>query len=155
MRAEVGLLLPERRIGLSAHDFQQAIAAKEVWLTRAHKSDDAETVPSRWVIRLTNLLSGLPQKRGEKALEDMRARATKWLAFAKQIDAPAADVPLAKRPAPVPPVATRPRKLSITKIQTLIRDPTPSTRATCSNFSRSTRCKKCPMRCCAGSRCTR
>ena len=123
MRAEVGLLLPERRIGLSAHDFQQAIAAKEVWLTRAHKSDDAETVPSRWVIRLTNLLSGLPQKRGEKALEDMRARATKWLAFAKQIDAPAADVPLAKRPAPVPPVATRPRKLSITKIQTLIRDP--------------------------------
>ena len=29
MRQEVGLLLPERQIGLSAHDFQQAIAAKE------------------------------------------------------------------------------------------------------------------------------
>ena len=50
MRADAGLLLPERRIGLSAHDFQQAIAAKEVWLTRSQRSDDAQTVPSRSVI---------------------------------------------------------------------------------------------------------
>ncbi|MCV2892639.1 double-strand break repair protein AddB [Lentibacter sp. XHP0401] len=123
MRAEVGLLLPERRIGLSAHDFQQAIAAKEVWLTRAHKSDDAETVPSRWVIRLTNLLAGLPQERGEKALKAIRARAAPWLGRAKLIDAPLAEVAQARRPAPVPPVAMRPRALSITQIQTLIRDP--------------------------------
>ena len=46
MRDKAGLLLPERRIGLSAHDFQQAIGAPEVWLTRATRSDDAETVPS-------------------------------------------------------------------------------------------------------------
>ncbi len=123
MRAKLGLLLPERRIGLSAHDFQQAIAAKEVWLTRAHKSDDAETVPSRWVIRLTNLLIGLSQERGEKALSEMRARAKPWLTRTKQIDAPLALVPQAQRPAPVPPVMNRPRTLSITKIQTLIRDP--------------------------------
>ena len=123
MRAKLGLLLPERRIGLSAHDFQQAIAAKEVWLTRAHKSDDAETVPSRWVIRLTNLLTGLSQERGTKALGEMQARAKPWLTRAKQIDAPLALVPQAQRPAPVPPLTNRPRTLSITKIQTLIRDP--------------------------------
>ncbi|WP_298806186.1 double-strand break repair protein AddB [uncultured Lentibacter sp.] len=123
MRAKLGLLLPERRIGLSAHDFQQAIAAKEVWLTRAHKSDDAETVPSRWVIRLTNLLTGLPQERGAKALKEMRARAKPWLTRAKQIDAPLAPVAQARRPAPVPPLDKRPRTLSITEIQKLIRDP--------------------------------
>ena len=44
LRHQAGLLLPERRIGLSAHDFQQAAAAREVWLTRAIRSDDAETV---------------------------------------------------------------------------------------------------------------
>lgn len=123
MRREVGLLLPERRIGLSAHDFQQAVAAKEVWLTRASKSDDAETVPSRWLIRLTNLLAGLPQGRGEAALKTMRGRAAEWLAYAKQIDAPEQEKLPAQRPAPCPPVATRPRSLSLTKIQTLIRDP--------------------------------
>ena len=46
LRLQAGLLLPERRIGLSAHDFQQAIGAKAVWLTRSLRSDDAETVPS-------------------------------------------------------------------------------------------------------------
>ena len=35
MRADLGLLLPERRIGLSAHDFQQAVCAPEVMITRA------------------------------------------------------------------------------------------------------------------------
>ncbi|NBR51968.1 MAG: double-strand break repair protein AddB [Rhodobacteraceae bacterium] len=58
MRAEAGLLLPERRIGLAAHDFQQAVAAPEVWISRAIRSDEAETVASRWINRLTNLLSG-------------------------------------------------------------------------------------------------
>ncbi|MEL6991495.1 MAG: double-strand break repair protein AddB, partial [Pseudomonadota bacterium] len=45
MRRQMGLLLPDRRIGLSAHDFQQAVLNKEVWLTRSVRSDDAETVP--------------------------------------------------------------------------------------------------------------
>ena len=49
LRKQAGLLLPERRIGLSAHDFQQAIAAPEVWLTRSKRSNDAETVASRWL----------------------------------------------------------------------------------------------------------
>ena len=35
MRHELGLDLPERRIGLSAHDFAQALGAPEVILTRA------------------------------------------------------------------------------------------------------------------------
>ena len=52
MRHKLGLDLPERRIGLSAHDFAQALGAKEVFLTRAAKLGGAPTVPSRFVQRL-------------------------------------------------------------------------------------------------------
>ena len=64
MRLAAGLLLPERRVGLSAHDFQQAIAAKEVVLSRSVRSDEAETVPSRWLARLEALTAGTPLATG-------------------------------------------------------------------------------------------
>ena len=66
MRRDAGLLLPERQIGLAAHDFQQAIAAKEVILTRAVRDAEAETVPSRWLNRLCNLMEGLPERTGQR-----------------------------------------------------------------------------------------
>ena len=69
MREKAGLLLPERRIGLSAHDYQQAIASPEVWITRAIRSDEAEMVPSRWLNRLGNLLGGLGDTGGPEAWE--------------------------------------------------------------------------------------
>ncbi|MFD1342634.1 double-strand break repair protein AddB, partial [Litorisediminicola beolgyonensis] len=122
MRAELGLLLPERRIGLSAHDFQQAAAAREVWFTRAARSDEAETVPARWLNRITNLMSGLPGRQGPEALAAMRARGQGWLSAARALER-AEPVARAPRPAPVPPVEVRPRKLSVTEIRTLIRDP--------------------------------
>ncbi len=122
MRQQAGLLLPERRIGLSAHDFQQAIGAKEVWLTRAERSEDAETVPSRWLNRLTNLLKGLPQTGGLAALDAMRMRGNDWLMLGQVLDTPIRTAS-AKRPSPVPPVAARPNELSVTNIEKLIRDP--------------------------------
>ncbi|MEY8837738.1 double-strand break repair protein AddB, partial [Cribrihabitans sp. XS_ASV171] len=122
MRDRAGLLLPERRIGLSAHDFQQAIGAVEVWLTRATRSDDAETVPSRWLNRLTNLLQGLPEQGGVAALDQMRARGRTWLGWADALEEAPRMAP-APRPSPRPPVAARPTRLSVTEIKRLIRDP--------------------------------
>lgn len=122
MRLMAGLLLPERRIGLSAHDFQQAVAAPEVWLTRAIRSDDSETVASRWLNRLTGLLDGLPGQGGPQALADMRGRGAVWLDWAGSVDA-VPDARPAPRPSPIPPLAARPRKLSVTEIKRLIRDP--------------------------------
>ena len=122
LRHQAGLLLPERRIGLSAHDFQQAIAAPEVWMTRSIRSDDAEAVPSRWLNRLGNLLEGLPAQNGPEALKDMRARGQHWLSLATQFEAPTPVDP-APRPSPCPPPAAQPRKLSVTEIKRLIRDP--------------------------------
>lgn len=122
LRHQAGLLLPERRIGLSAHDFQQAIAAPQVWLTRAARSDEADTVPSRWLNRMTNLLSGLPDQGGKAALEAMRSRGQDWLDWAEVLEEPT-EIPAAPRPAPRPPLASRPRRLTITEIPRLIRDP--------------------------------
>ena len=122
MRDKAGLLLPERRIGLSAHDFQQAVGAPEVWLTRAKRSDDAETVPSRWLNRLTNLLQGLPGQGGPAALTRMRDRGQQWLHWAQALEQ-APRLQPAHRPSPRPPVAARPRRLSVTEIKRLIRDP--------------------------------
>ncbi len=122
LRSQAGLLLPERRIGLSAHDFQQAIAAPEVWLTRSERSDESDTVPSRWLNRMTNLLSGLPDQKGPDHLAAMRARGKTWLGWAQVLETPL-PTPAALRPAPRPPVATRPRRLTITEIPRLIRDP--------------------------------
>lgn len=129
MRKNVALLLPERQIGLSAHDYQQAIAAPRVVLTRATRNAEAETVPSRWVNRLMNLMEGLPQLDGPTALAQMRARGATWLAMAHALERPTATMQAdprlkpARRPAPRPPVAARPDRLSLTNIARLIRDP--------------------------------
>ena len=125
MRKDAGLLSPEQMIGLSAHDFQQAFGAREVVISRAIRDAEAETVPSRWVIRLTNLLHGMSDE-GMQALRDMRARGVQWTQWATLLDQPdpARDVmELAKRPSPRPPIDARPRSLSVTRIETLIRDP--------------------------------
>lgn len=121
MRHDAGLLLPERQIGLAAHDFQQAIGAHEVWLTRAVRDAEAETVPSRWLNRLTNLMGGLAA--GQPALAAMRVRGRVWLDRAAALETPGARVPPAPRPSPRPPVAARPGELAVTGIRTLIRDP--------------------------------
>ncbi len=123
MRAKAGLLLPERRIGLSAHDYQQAVAGREVWITRAKRSADAETVPSRWVNRLTNLLSGLPNQNGPAALAAMKKTGDDWCTMAATLATPDARIAAQPRPSPCPPIAARPKKLSVTQIKTLIRDP--------------------------------
>ncbi|MGB5866036.1 MAG: double-strand break repair protein AddB [Sulfitobacter sp.] len=122
MRNDAGLLLPERRVGLSAHDYQQAVCAREVWITRAIRSEDAETVPSRWVNRLGNLMGGLPRQGGVDAWRDMGARGAYWLAQARALEA-VDPAPCAPRPSPRPPLAARPLSLSVTEVKTLIRDP--------------------------------
>lgn len=122
LRKSAGLLLPERRVGLSAHDFQQAVAAPEVWITRSIRSEDAETVPSRWINRLCNLLEGLKGQAGPALLQAMRNRGRDWLEKAALFEA-VAETPPARRPAPRPPVNSRPTQMPVTDIKRLIRDP--------------------------------
>lgn len=120
MRKESGLLLPERRIGLAAHDFQQALCHENVWLTRSMRSDDAQSVPSRWLNRLSNLLPGISE--GEAVLTEMHERGNVWLAKTTSLEKVVRTKP-APRPSPAPPVAARPRRLSVSQIDLLLRDP--------------------------------
>lgn len=125
MRRKAGLLSPERKIGLEAHDFQQAAGAPEVVLSRALRDDEGETVPSRWMSRIKSLLSGLTEQDGPEAWREMVMRGEGWLRLARAAEAPqAAHIARpASRPAPRPPVAARPRELPVTAIGRLIRDP--------------------------------
>ena len=120
MRAEFGLPPAERRIGLAAHDFAQGFAAREVMLTRATRVDGTPTVPSRWLLLLDNVTAAA-------GLEDpMQESEARWLAWQRWLDEPAEEAPdgvQIKAPAPCPPVAARPRRLPVTQIETLIRDP--------------------------------
>lgn len=123
MRKQAGLLLPERQIGLSAHDFQQAIGHPTVILSRAIRDDAATTVPSRWINRLSNLLTGLKRSPdGRDLLAEMQARGQIWVRYGQALDRQASpSVQRARRPSPVPTHA--PRHMSVTQIRTLIRDP--------------------------------
>lgn len=129
MRKDAGLLLPDRQIGLAAHDYQQAIGAARVVLTRALRSSESETVPSRWLNRLTNLMDGLPQKNGPDALAAMRARGQIWLARGAALDMPLPaqrahpQLQPSPRPAPQPPLSARPKELALTALETLIINP--------------------------------
>jgi len=119
MMAAFGLPSPERRIGLSAHDFVQAFAAPRVYLTRAERVDGAPTVPSRWLMRIANLVRGTEHADGFADPED-------WSAWQALLDRPAESAARARaelRPRPCPPVAARPRELSATRIETWMRDP--------------------------------
>lgn len=126
LRVQAGLRLPDRLIGLSAHDFQQAIGAPEVWLSRARRDAETDTVPARWLNRLTNLLAGASGV-SRKVLEQMRKRGEDWVALAETVASPSPEhlskAVRASRPAPAPPADARPRRLSVTQIEALIRDP--------------------------------
>ncbi|MDS9466782.1 double-strand break repair protein AddB [Paracoccus sp. MBLB3053] len=122
MRLSAGLTLPERRVGLAAHDFQQAVGAAEVIITRARRDADAETIPSRWLNRLLNLLSGLPDQGGPEALAQMRERGKRWLGLVALQAEPRHRLAPVSRPAPIPPAPAL-RQMSVTEVRTLIRDP--------------------------------
>jgi len=115
MRSGLGLDSPERRIGLSAHDFAQSLGAPEVMLTRAGKVAGAPTVTSRFVQRLAAVAG---KTRWDGALK----RGEAYLALARALDHPA-QVKAAGRPAPTPPLIARPAKLSVTAIEDWLRDP--------------------------------
>ncbi|MBV9992946.1 MAG: double-strand break repair protein AddB [Alphaproteobacteria bacterium] len=115
MRKAIGLEAPERAIGLSAHDFATLASGHEVLLTRAMKADGAPTIASRWLQRLMQLTGGL-------GLGHKLDAPTDYIALHKAWEEPV-PAPRIARPAPTPPVAARPRSLTVTEIETWLRDP--------------------------------
>jgi ATP-dependent helicase/nuclease subunit B len=113
-QAALGLPPPERRLGQAAHDFAMFASFDNAILTRARKSGGAPARPSRWIVRLKTLAAALQPE----ATNDARP----WLAALRQRVRPERVTPQPK-PEPRPPVAFRPRRLSVTAIETWLANP--------------------------------
>ncbi len=116
MREQIGLSSPERRLGQTAHDFVQLMGSRRILLSRSAKRDGAPTVPSRFLQRMKAVA-------GQSLWADCIARGAQWTALAQRIDQETRPTPALKPPEPKPPVSLRPRSLSVTRIETLRRDP--------------------------------
>jgi ATP-dependent helicase/nuclease subunit B len=115
MRHELGLDLPERRIGLSAHDFAQLLGADEVILSHSAKVGGAPAVASRFLHRLQAVA-------GEERWNAASSAGRKYVDLASRLDHPDRITPAAQ-PAPKPPRSVRPLKLSVTEVEDWLRDP--------------------------------
>ena len=115
MREEFGLPSLERKIGLAAHDFAQRLCAPRVVLTRSKRMAGAPTTPARWLQRLDTVLEAA-------AIPPESLRSGPHSAYLEHLDAAPAATP-ASRPAPCPPLEKRPSRLSVTKIETWLKDP--------------------------------
>ena len=114
MRTKVGLPAPEEAIGQAAHDFvSAACAAPMVILSAPRRRDNAPAVAARWLTRLDAFLASkgtaLPIHPG-----------TAWARARDRPDGPPRPI---SPPRPTPPVSLRPRELSVTRIETWLRDP--------------------------------
>ncbi|MBI5323378.1 double-strand break repair protein AddB [Bradyrhizobium sp.] len=115
MRHDLGLDLPERRIGLSAHDFAQLLGHEDVILTHSAKVGGAPAVASRFLHRLEAVA-------GEERWKAARKAGDNYVYYAGAIDQPAEVRPI-DQPAPKPPRETRPTRLSVSAIEDWLRDP--------------------------------
>ncbi|WP_215353749.1 double-strand break repair protein AddB [Sphingopyxis soli] len=114
IRRLIGLPAPERQQGMAAHDFASALAAREIVVTRAQRSGGDPAVASRFWLRLAALAGDLPEPApGGVALTRLAA----------ELDLPTGGTRPVGRPTPRPPVEDRPRKISVTAVDRLARDP--------------------------------
>ncbi len=107
---ELGLMPPEFRIGLAAHDLAGAMGAPRVILTRAQREASGPAVASRFFLRLQAMS-------GDRLKEDTEA-----VALARQVDQqlPKQTMP---QPKPMPSAQQRRVDIAVTALDRLRADP--------------------------------
>ncbi len=115
MRETLSLQQPEGDIGRMAHDFVQCFSCPKIYFVWSRRDADEPKLPSRWILRLQILLNaaGMANRTGGD---------TEWRQFVSLLKS----TPILKslqKPKPRPPALARPKKLSITHVETLLRDP--------------------------------
>lgn len=111
MRKSLKLPAIENKIASQSMDFAHCFLSPEVYLTRSVKSDGSQTIPSRFISRLEAVLNASNIKWPIK--EPHYARLLDKTDKIEQV----------LRPAPTPPVHTRPKELSVTNIELLMKNP--------------------------------
>ena len=114
--SDLGLVSEEHKIGLAAHDFYCLAHMPEVLLTRSSKIGGSPTVPSRWLIRLEALLKKVNKL---KQVEPQKHQLQYW---AEQLFLPKEYNDYMPQ-MPKPPFELRPKELSVTQVEKLMRDP--------------------------------
>ena len=130
MRHDLKLPPEDQQIGQAAHDFLTAASKHQVLLTRSLKVDGSPTVMSRWLYRIEALaVNPIPRDTTYQ----------NWLRFLDSYTTPEAELVEASQtpsigdirertkstepPRPKPPMAARPKRLSVSDIQLWMRDP--------------------------------
>ena len=115
MKSSLNMSLPDRDIGVSAADFCQFMCAKQVFITRANRANSSPTNKSRWILRLETVLKACQ-------IDSVSIHNNYYSKLAKIIDTPVSYQKITP-PAPTPPVYARPRTLSASAVEMLMRDP--------------------------------
>ena len=121
-RKQIGLADPDERVGLSAHDFAQLATAPDVVLLNSRRREDKPAIASRWLWRLKTLARGALGDDAAPVLTP--APEQDPVAWLTQLEK-APDLPqgFSAEPRPKPPLEARPDRLSVTRIEQLVRDP--------------------------------
>lgn len=115
MKKDFGFPMPEKAIGVLAHDFCQLLANSQVYLTRADRVQGTPMVKSRWWMRLETVLKAL-----KVDVDDLENTAfSAWAEYMDRVETFTRLLP----PAPKPPVEARPRELSASAVENWMRDP--------------------------------
>ena len=115
MKRDFGFPQPEKAIGVLGADFAQFMGAEQVYLTRAERVEGTPMLKSRWRMRLETVLKAL-------GIEPDVLEAGVYDRAAADLDEPEGYVKISA-PAPRPPLAARPRELSVSAVELLMRDP--------------------------------
>lgn len=115
MKKDFGFESPEKQIGVLGLDFANLMGAKKVYITRAKTNGGSPTIKSRWLMRLETIIQAV--KLDKDCLIDHEVEK-----FAKFLDRPVRYCKI-EAPCPTPPVEARPRKMSASAFEKLLRDP--------------------------------
>ena len=115
MKRDFGFPQPEKAIGVLAAGLEQFMGAANVYLTRAARVEGTPMIKSRWRMRLETVEKAL-------GLENKTVDSAVYAQAAKDLDEPVVFEKI-KAPAPTPPVSARPRELSASGVELLMRDP--------------------------------
>ena len=115
MAIEAGIEPAEKRIGQAAHDFEMAFGNENLILSYSKNIGTNPAQISRFLQRVFAFI-------GDEETKKCQIRGNIWLEQAQAIDFCLTPKP-ATRPAPCPKQELRPKSLSVTEIETLVRSP--------------------------------
>ena len=115
MKKDFGFDLPERQIGVLGLDFANLLGAEKIYLTRAQTTSGTPSLKSRWHMRMETVLAALGISPDSLIEKDIPL-------WAEELDTPQKFITI-EAPAPTPPIEARPRRLSASAVEKLMRDP--------------------------------